>query len=61
MAAFTSWDPQSLTQLSRRKLSALRKYGLGTAQEIQRISEAITPQENALALRQLQQYAPELS
>jgi len=61
MAAFISWDPQSLGQLSRRKLSALRNYGLPTAQEIQRISEQITPQENLLTLRQLQQFAPQLT
>ena len=59
--AFVAWDAQRFQSLSRRKLTALRKYGLPSAEEIQRISETITPRENLLALQQLQQFAPQLS
>lgn len=59
--SFTGYDPVSLGLQSRKKLGALKKYGLPTAQEIQRINEQITPQENQLALQQLLQYGPQLT
>lgn len=55
------YDFESLSKQSRKRLQNLRKYGLPSAEEYQRINEAMTARENALQLQQLQQYAPQLS
>jgi hypothetical protein len=58
---FRGYDFESLSKQSRKRLQNLRKYGLPSAEEYQRINEAITQRENALALQQLGQFAPQLT
>lgn len=57
--AFKDYKPQSVAGLSARQLKALTKWGPQTAQTLQDINANIAPQEQALNLKLLQQYAPE--